>query len=134
MQLKVTQNTAKSIPANKRYLNELDETQYEGIQVGVIYKIYGLMIVNDRVDSLICPNEGRPMWVPQHIYELSCEKVIADWKVKIIDERDDYKLLKYSFGIGMLMGYNRLIESYSHYIGILEGNKEELQYFYQYIK
>ena len=134
MQLKVIQNTAKSIPANKRYLHELDETQYEGLQVGEIYNIYGLMIVNDRIDSLICPNEGRPMWVPQYIYELGCEKVMEDWKVKIIDERDDYKFLKYSFGVGMLMGYNRLIESYSHYIGILEGNKEELQYFYQYIK
>ncbi|QWK81298.1 hypothetical protein [Ochrobactrum sp. BTU1] len=134
MHLQIIRTTGKSIPNDKRYLHELDETEYGGIQVGDIYNVYGLMIIHDRVDALISPDDGRPLWIPQYIFEMQPEDQIKKWNLKIIDDRDEYKYLKYSFGVVMLMGYSRLLESYHHYLGILEGDRDELDYFYNNIK
>ncbi len=134
MRIKILNNAGKCIPLDKRYLFEVDETSYEATRIGKEYDVYGIMLIRDRIDVLISPEGAAPFWVPKQTYNVTDEEMANSWFANIISDNSPYTNLNKNFCIKMLMGYRRLVCDYQHYVGLLEGVNEELQYFYREIR
>ena len=123
--------SGKDLPANARVMGETDETQFNPLEIGVKYKVYGVMFYPTRTDLLLCPEGSNPMWVPSNLFEVLDNELPSNWGCVIAEKTDGYFDLYESFGVNAICGYLQLVRSYQHYIGILEREPEELQKFYE---
>ncbi|MGY2796770.1 hypothetical protein ACVWV0_000946 [Ewingella americana] len=124
--------SGKDLPANARVMGETDKTQFNPLEIGVKYKVYGVMFYPTRTDLLLCPEGSNPMWVPSNLFEVLDNEFPSNWGCVIAEKTDGYFDLYESFGVNAICGYLQLVRSYQHYIGILEREPDELQKFYEY--
>lgn len=124
----------RDIPNNERYLGESDETKYDNIKLGAIYDVLALMLAGARLDCLIKDNYGMPAWVPFKLFEVINGDIPSDWIFSDAEKQGGYEALYNSFGIKYMIGYKRLVESYSHYLGLMERNGDDIQIFFEECK
>ncbi|HII4322191.1 TPA: hypothetical protein ACY4PR_003053 [Enterobacter cloacae] len=122
--------SGKSLPENARIMGETDETDFSPLQIGQQYKVYGVMFYTSRIDFLVCPASGGPMWVPSNLFDVVDDEIPQGWGCVLTERSEGYADLSEAFGIHSICGYLELIRSYSHYVGILERDPEELKIFY----
>ncbi|EDU7996580.1 TPA: hypothetical protein ACF67X_004593 [Salmonella enterica] len=122
--------SGKSLPENVRTMGETDETDFSPLQTDQQYKVYGLMFYESRIDFLVCPSSGGPMWVPSNLFDVLDDEIPQGWGCVLTERTEGYTDLSEAFGIHSICGYLDLIRSYSHYVGILERDPEELKVFY----
>lgn len=122
---------SKSLPDSLRVMGENDQTSFTPLKEGNIYNVYGLMFYATRVDLLLCSNEFKPIWVPSDLFEILEHKLPQEWGCIITRYEDGYKNLNDMFGITSIIGYSMLIESYDHYVGLIERDFLELERFYR---
>lgn len=120
----------KYLPDHLRIMGETDDTDFSPMAVGREYKVYGLMFYANRTDVLICPAQNCPMWVPMSLFDIVDDKLSEKWSFIATENTEGYSDLFESFGIHAICGYFDLVQSYDHYIGILEREPEALQQFY----
>ncbi|AIX50535.1 hypothetical protein PSNIH1_09975 [Pantoea sp. PSNIH1] len=113
-------------------MGETDETQFTPLEIGVEYKVYGMMFYPTRTDLLICPENSKPLWVPSNIFNMLDDTLPVGWGVVMTERVEGYTDLHEAFGINAICGYLELIRSYKHYIGIMERDADELIKFYTY--
>jgi len=111
-------------------MGETDETDFSPLQPDQQYKVYGLMFYASRIDFLVCPSSGGPMWVPSGLFDVVDNEIPNGWGCVLTEKSAGYIDLYEAFGIHFICGYLELTRSYSHYIGILERDSEELKIFY----
>ncbi|MHC2148958.1 hypothetical protein ACVI9W_004940 [Pseudomonas sp. 210_17 TE3656] len=119
----------EAIPPSKRYLGELDQTDYSPLMIGESYLVYGLMFIFDRVDFLVRAPGQPPFWVPGCLFDLIDARIPLGWEFCITQTRTEYALLLDTFGINYIAGYPLLVNDYKHYIGVAERDPIELQRF-----
>lgn len=120
----------KNLPINSRCLNETDETDYSFLEIEQNYVVYGLMFYFSRIDYLICPESENPVWIPANFFEIIDNKLDDDWSICITNINNDYQILYDNFRIQSIIGYSNLVNSISHYVGILEREETELKNFF----
>ncbi|WP_118987371.1 hypothetical protein [Photorhabdus sp. CRCIA-P01] len=130
MLIKCIFNSGKNLPDDSRCFGETDETDYSFLEIGTEYVVYGLMLLSCRIDYLICPNKGNPVWIPANLCEIKDGKLSSNWSICITHLNDDYKVLYDNFKIQSIIGYSELVTSISHYIGIIERESEDLGVFF----
>lgn len=121
--------SGSSIPEESRYLGESDQTSYEPLKVGQNYRVYGLLFISDRIDFLVNPSDQSPFWVPSFLFNLKERNIPSEWEICITNLNDDYQILFKSLKISCIVGYPSLTNDYPHYVGITEGNPDELEIF-----
>ncbi|AVX38423.1 hypothetical protein CS535_19645 [Yersinia massiliensis] len=124
--------SGKDLPDNARVMGETEETKFTPLEIGVEYKVYGVMFYSNRTDFLLCPEENMPLWVPSNLFEVLDDRFPNDWGCVITEKKEGYVDLYEAFGISAICGYLELVRSYQHYLGILEREPSELQKFYMY--
>ena len=122
-------NLGSAIPANERYLGEVDQTDYSPLSIGESYAVYALLFVFDRVDFLVRAPEQPPFWVPSSLFRLVDARIPAGWELCVTQARPDYKCLYDAFKISHLVGYPLLVNKYEHYVGIVERDPVEVLRF-----
>jgi hypothetical protein len=122
-------SSGKALPQNVRIMGELDETDFSPLLAGNHYKVYGLMFYTVRVDFLVCPPDGGPMWVPSDLFDVIDDEIPQGWGCVLTKSKEKYADLFESFGIHSICGYLDLVRSFDHYIGILERDPNELRLF-----
>lgn len=118
------------LPEMSRVMGETDETVFSPLRVDEHYNVYGMMFYSSRVDFLVCPEPGGPMWAPSELFDVIDNIIPQGWGILFTKEHEGYSDLLMDFGIHSICGYQRLIESYSHYTGIIERNFSDMEYFY----
>jgi len=118
-----------AIPSSKRYLGEMDQTDYSPLASGERYTIYGLLFISDRVDFLVRAPDDLPFWVPSYLFDLVDSSTPTGWEFCITQLKPDYKVLFDTFGINYIFGYSLLVNEYRHYVGIVEREPVEVQRF-----
>jgi len=126
--------SGRNLPEHARVMGETAETDFSPLKKGIIYPVYGMMFYATRIDFLVCPKSAEPMWVPANIFDLIDDHIPSKWACRITEKAEGYKELFKLFGIISICGYEKLTHSYSHYLGILERNPDELCYFHSNIK
>lgn len=120
-----------AIPPAERYLGEIDETRYAPLQIGQEYQVYGVQVIVDRMDYLVCSTGELPMWAPKHLFDVVNNILLSGWIVCLPQNDKDYRPLFDIFKINSISGYPALVQNYNHYIGILERDAAELQVFFE---
>ncbi|MBZ0097636.1 MAG: hypothetical protein K8F30_01050 [Taibaiella sp.] len=133
MQIICNANTGRIIPVFARLPGESDETRFTPLIIGEKYIVYGLMFMCKRIDYLICPDSNGPCWMPGNLFEVT-EPFTPRWEICLADKSCNYRKLFMEFGITALLGYDKLVNSYEHYEGILERNPIHLYEFFVHKK
>jgi hypothetical protein len=129
MLVKCKFNTGASIPLERRRGGEGDEANFAPLLIGGDYIVYGILFAGRSVDLLVCPDGGTPMWAPSDLFEIQ-ESSLPPWRTCFTSQNEQYRELLVDFGITALIGYDELVESFEHYIGILERESEHLEIFF----
>lgn len=129
MLAKCKSSLGEAIPSSKRYLGEVDETDYSPLAIGESYLVYGLLFIFDRVDFLVRASDQPPFWAPSNLFDLVDSKVPSDWEICITQSSADYKVLFDVFGIHSVLGYSLLVNEYEHYVGLVEHEPREVLRF-----
>ncbi len=122
--------SGKDLPDNARVMGETEKTQFTLLEIGVEYKVYGVMFYPTRTDLLLCPEGSAPLWAPSNLFEILDDQFPNDWGCVITEKKEGYIDLYEAFGINAICGYLELVRSYQHYLGILEREPNELQKFH----
>lgn len=118
----------KDIPSGYRYWKECDETDYSPLVVGKEYLVYGFACVHDRIDYLVYACET-VLWVPGFLFNIKDRELPQNWALNLTMNDPSYSKLLEGFGVWLICGYKELVEDFSHYVGILERRKSDLQIF-----
>ncbi|WP_458718228.1 hypothetical protein [Pseudomonas gregormendelii] len=129
MLAKCKSSLGEAIPPSKRYLGEVDETDYAPLTIGENYLVYALLFVFDRVDFLLRAPDQPPFWVPSNLFDLIDSEVPSGWEFCITQSSADYKVLFDVFGIHSILGYSLLVNEYQHYVGVVEREPREVLKF-----
>ena|ERR1700750_2424361 len=130
MKLECTCVTGRAIPLEQRYLHEVDETSYLPLKVGDSYTAFAMMMIKNRMDVLVCAENGNPLWAPVSLFSVSDASISRRWHFRTTRYDDAYGVLWATFEITVLFGYPRLVDDFAHYVGVVEGNENELRRFY----
>ena len=125
-------NTGIAIP--EKYRNwEVDETIYSTLKINETYHVYGMAFSPKRVDFLVCSKDGNLDigWVPQILFNTLEHTIPSDWSIRLPKEDPLYDEIFEQAGTHAFIGYERLINSREHFLGILEREEKELIYFLQ---
>jgi len=123
-----------AIPLSKRYLGEVDQTNYSPLTIGESYVVYALLFIFDRVDFLVRAPDQPPFWAPSYLFDLIDSEVPAGWEFCITQSTADYKALIDTFGIGYIFGYSLLVNEYQHYVGLVEREPREVHRFLEKVQ
>lgn len=123
-------DSGKAISLSERYLGETDHTNYYPLKIGEDYLVFSVLFILDRMDFLICPGGGSPFWVPSNLFDLSDSRIPPGWQVKFTQSDSDFYPLFDAFKIKYILGYPLIAQSYKHYVGLVEGDSDELKKFY----
>lgn len=121
--------SGEAIRSELRSMGETDSTKYDPMIIGDVYVVYGLLFLGQRVDYLISPCNGAPMWVPSSLFDVVDSSIPNGWMFCETKEAPEYSALFEYFRITHLIGYPLLVTEYRHYIGLLEGSHVELKRF-----
>ncbi|MGR4869675.1 hypothetical protein ACIPRI_12505 [Variovorax sp. LARHSF232] len=118
-----------AIPSSMRHLGETDQTNYSPLKVGENYLVVSILMIKDRLDYLVAPNDGAPLWAPSQLFELIDKKIPGGWAVCETKNSVEYAPLLQGFGISHIFGYAALTQDYQHYVGLIERDVEALRIF-----
>jgi len=117
-----------------RHLGESNETDYSPLKMEKEYFVYSLLLIKNRIDYLVAPENELPFWAPSVLFELIDGRLPNNWSMRITSTASDYKILNDSFGITSIIGYSSLTQDFKHYTGLIERDPFELRKFYGEIK
>lgn len=123
-------NTGKAIPRPKRYLGETDQTDFSPLKVGGKYLVYGLLSISDRLDFLVCVSGQNPMWAPSSLFKLLDARIPDGWEICLTQLKPNYVSLYDMFKIHSIVGYPSLVNKFEHYVGVLERDPKDVQFFF----
>lgn len=104
------------------------------------YRVYGIMIGKNRVEYLLCECEAEhsrnnfsPTWIDAKYFDVVNKDVEYDWKINFLSQEKckKYQYIYIEYEIISLIGYEKLIKDFNHYSGLIEGKKEDIEYFYR---
>lgn len=104
-----------------------------------VYQVYGIYIENTGCLNVLIEwgqyyeKYGKPQWFSVQDFEIVDPRIPYNWKVVMTNKESDYDFLNTHYNIKSIMGYDKLVESAEHWTGLLERNKEDLDYFYENI-
>jgi hypothetical protein len=130
MLVKCIFNSGADLPIDNRCLGETDKTDYSFLEIGNEYIVYGLMFYSSRVDYLICPRKGNPIWIPANLCQIIDDKLSSNWSICVAGLNEDYKILNDNFKIQSIVSYSELVTSFSHYLGLIEREPEDIKRFF----
>lgn len=130
MIVKCLYTSGQNLPDNVRFMGETEQTDYFPLSVDMQYQVHGLMFYPGRVDFLVCPDNNGPMWVLSNFFKIVDDEFPLGWGGISTSCCEGYSELYENYGIFYISGYLKLVRSYSHYIGLLERNSEDLKYFF----
>lgn len=122
--------SGRFLPEISRVMGETDETDFSPLRTEHHYNVYGMIFYSSRVDFLVCPDPGGPMWAPSELFDVIDNTIPQGWGFITTQKYEGYSGLLMDFGIHSICGYKKLVESYSHYVGILERTSSDMEYFY----
>ncbi|GHU37743.1 hypothetical protein FACS1894192_07420 [Bacilli bacterium] len=103
------------------------------------YQVYGISIENTGSLNVLIEwgqyygKYGKPQWFPLNDFEIIDSRIPYNWKVILINKGSEYEFLSSDYNIKSIMGYDKLVESSEHWTGLLNRNREDLDYFYENI-
>ncbi len=112
-------------PDCARYTSEVSEELLPGNQ----YAVYGLCLIEDCLLYLIDPivqGSSRPFWYPSSLFSVCDSRLPNGWHFKQYPEVD------YSNGVKAIWGYDQLVHSREHFIGLIEREPKDIELFIQY--
>jgi hypothetical protein len=108
---------------------ETDQTYFSTLHRGDRYLAYGMKCLSKKIDFLIKPEDGVPIWVPSNLFRILDYRVPSNWQICITSESPEYTGLFNKFGISALLGYEALVTSFEHYEGIIDCKPKHLKRF-----
>ncbi|WP_241608953.1 hypothetical protein [Rosenbergiella epipactidis] len=123
-------NSGKDVPLECRYCYETEETDYSFLEVGAEYYVYGLIFRPLRVDYFVRIGNGNPDWMPGNLFKMKGQGVPIGWSICVTYLNDDYKYLYEKFNILSIISYPELVNSISHFEGVLERDPDEMIKFF----
>jgi hypothetical protein len=112
-------NSGKNIK-NYRFRGETDNSVYD-LTITKQYKIFGICIYEDIISYLVSDDSELPNWYSALCFKIINNQLPKEWFYKEFIE--DNTLLK------AIWGYKLLVDDKKHYIGLLEREKEDIDYF-----
>ncbi|GHU37748.1 hypothetical protein FACS1894192_07440 [Bacilli bacterium] len=104
-----------------------------------IYQVYVVNIKDNETFVLIdWGKTGIPQWFSMEYFEVIDTRIPYNWTIEICTD-DNSRNEEFPFwGIqivrnGVMMGYDKFVKTLRHEAGLLERNKEDLDYFYENI-
>jgi len=103
-------------------LGYTDETTFD-FKANTPYTVFGICIWHGALHYLTIEHEGGlPSWYPAEIFRIYDPSLPFDWYFK-------YYGYNSNTGLVGVWGYKELVESYEHYIGLLERESEHIKIF-----
>jgi hypothetical protein len=130
MKVKCLSISGEVIPQGNKLPGETDETLYSPLCKEESYEVYGIMFYSTRIDYLISTSDKGPMWAPSDLFEVLDNQLPKKWQYLPINESGSYSPLNKYFGVRLIIGYQRLTESFEHYTSLLEREPDDINYFY----
>lgn len=119
-----------SIPAEKRFGGEVDETCYAPLKTGEEYRVHAMMFVVDRVDFLANAG-GTPIWAPGSLFKVVDANLPPGWGFCCTRSAAGYSELFEHLRISFLVGYSLLVSNYAHYAGVASRDDAEIVNFFR---
>lgn len=101
----------------------VDIVNYEQLSLGFVYDVYGIMSYNEDIHYLIIDSYGIVGWWSVDFFETVDTEITKNWH---------YNFFSYDnkeTGINFIMGYQKLVEDYEHYVGLAEGEEKDIDLF-----
>lgn len=128
-------NVGSGIPRYAWRFGEGEETRYSPLKIGSEYRVYGIKFRSNGADYLLYPaihdsdwGHG-PTWMPGSLFKI-LDSSLPPWRLCMTDQEADYRPLFTQYDIIALIGYEELVRNPSHYDGILDRDRDEIQKFF----
>ena len=116
------ENTGKNIAEKRVSMRGDSRGANYPVEINREYEIYGVLVDAHGLGKfLICDEASEPEWIPSELFRISDSTVRKDWHVSI--DLDAY--------IPTKIGYSRLVNEIDHFEGIIEGNEDDLIFFFK---
>lgn len=118
-------NRYSNLAEKYRPYGESDGTVYH-LTIDKEYQVYGISIYKSELNYLVMDETRKPNWYSVGCFELTNNQIPPDWFFKHFLDNEEFLL-------NAIWGYQELVESQSHYEGILERDYDELVKFHQMV-
>lgn len=94
------------------------------LKIGDIYVVYGINLWRNSLNYLTMNQVGTlPIWSPAELFEVVDGKMPPDWYFKYLGHSEEY--------LDAAWGYKDLTYNPPHYDGLLGGDKNALEIFFE---
>lgn len=130
MLIKVIYTSISQVPDMPRIL-ENERTDYGLRKDNMLYGVYGMKLIRNRVDYFVCRTGDEPRFLPSWFFEIQDQRLPSEWCACNVVYNNDYHPLYKNYGISFLVGYSDLVATPLHYDGILDRDETELRKFFR---
>ncbi len=134
MLVKCISISGNDIPEEEKFPGDSNETNYHPLKINENYHVFAIIFYEKRIDLLISPDNSYPIWVPLCLFKILDSSVEYDSHIKFIDDESELKWLKDNYGAKCIVGYKKITESSEHFIGLIDRNPSDLNFFFEYKK
>ena len=121
--------SGKDVPEKQRFSGESAATDYSPLVIGREYFVFAIIFYANRIDYLISPDNSAPMWVPSCLFSVVDSRLNSNFHAAFIDKNSPFSWLCENYGARFIVGYQKITESFEHFIGLIERNEADLVAF-----
>jgi hypothetical protein len=122
--------SGKDVPLEQRVNGEGSDVNYSPLIIGEIYTVYGILFFKNRIEYLVDSHDDRPNWVPSCLFSVIDSSLTSNYFSAVITKESEFSWL-YENGAQFIIGYQEIIESSEHFIGLIERNETDLITFFE---
>lgn len=123
--------SGKDVPENQRFSGESADTNYSPLVIGKEYFVFAIIFYSNRIDYLICPDDRGPMWAPSCLFSIVDSRLDSNFYTAVIEENGSFSWLYKNYGAKFIIGYQKITESFEHFVGLIERNEVDLIAFFK---
>lgn len=121
--------SGKDVPEQQRFSGESVDTSYSPLVVGDEYFVFAMLFYAHRIDYLLSSDIFAPMWVPSCLFSIVDPRLGSGFFSASIEEDSQFSWLCNNYGARFIIGYQKITESFEHFVGIIERNEADLIVF-----
>lgn len=134
MLVKCISTSGYDIPQEEKFPGESDETNYQPLKINEDYHVSAIIFYEKRIDLLISPDGSNPIWAPLCLFKILDSSIDHDSYIEFINDKNEFKWLKDNYGAKCIIGYKKITESFDHFVGLIDRNPFDLNFFFEYKK